>query len=92
MLTRSEGFDDSLLYAAVANGAKLVCSKVENRNIRVVLIAPRRGLVIMGAGAAQLRPSTQAVAAELFSKGIPVVAVARPASGTGVPKPQPGSV
>ncbi|PVH80050.1 Asparaginase/glutaminase [Cadophora sp. DSE1049] len=67
-----QGFDDSLLYAAVANGAK--------------------GLVIMGAGAAQLRPSTQAVAAELFSKGIPVVAVARPASGTGVPKPQPGSV
>ncbi|KAL5322799.1 hypothetical protein ACEPPN_010776 [Leptodophora sp. 'Broadleaf-Isolate-01'] len=67
-----QGFDHSLMHAAVANGAK--------------------GLILMGAGAAQLRPSTQAVAAELFSKGIPVVAVARPASGTGVPRPSIGSV
>jgi len=67
-------------------------SRVEIRSRYKVLIAPLRGLIIMGAGAAQLRPSTQAVAAELFRKGIPVVAVARPASGTGVPRPQSGSV
>ncbi|KAH7348399.1 L-asparaginase, variant [Rhexocercosporidium sp. MPI-PUGE-AT-0058] len=59
----------------------------------VYVVANRaKGLVIMGAGAARLRPSTQAVAADLLSKGIPVVAVARPASGTGVPRQFPGSV
>ncbi|EMR70592.1 putative l-asparaginase protein [Eutypa lata UCREL1] len=67
-----QGFDASLMYAAVANGAK--------------------GLVIMGAGAAQLSPSASAAAADLFSKGIPTVAVARPVTGTGVPSLYPGPV
>ncbi|RYP52951.1 hypothetical protein DL768_001945 [Monosporascus sp. mg162] len=67
-----QGFDASLMYAAVANGAK--------------------GLVIMGAGAAQLSPSATEAAEVLFNKGIPTVAVARPPSGSGVPKIYPGSV
>ncbi|KAH6893538.1 Asparaginase/glutaminase [Thelonectria olida] len=67
-----QGFDASLMYAAVANGAK--------------------GLVVLGPGAAQLSPSAQAAAAELFESGIPVVAVARPATGTGVPGRFPGSI
>ncbi|KAH7000112.1 Asparaginase/glutaminase [Ilyonectria destructans] len=67
-----QGFDASLMYAAVANGAK--------------------GLVVLGPGAAQLSPSAQAVAADLFSKGIPTVAVARPVTGTGVPGRFPGPI
>ncbi|RYP59852.1 hypothetical protein DL769_008367 [Monosporascus sp. CRB-8-3] len=67
-----QGFDASLMYAAVANGAK--------------------GLVIMGAGAAQLSPSATEAAEDLFNKGIPTVAVARPPSGSGVPKIYPGSI
>ncbi len=39
----------------------------------------------MGSGAAQLSPSAKVAAADLFSKGIPTVAVARPVTGTGVP-------
>ncbi|KAB5559589.1 Asparaginase/glutaminase [Coniochaeta sp. 2T2.1] len=67
-----QGFDASLMYAAVANGAK--------------------GLVILGAGAAQLSPSARAAATDLFSKGIPTVAAARPITGTGAPGPNPGPV
>ncbi|KAI1263923.1 Asparaginase/glutaminase [Xylariaceae sp. FL1019] len=67
-----QGFDASLMYAAVANGAK--------------------GLVVLGPGAAQLSPSAQAAADDLFSMGIPTIAVARPVTGTGVPDPFPGSV
>ncbi|KAI0400279.1 Asparaginase/glutaminase [Xylaria palmicola] len=63
-----QGFDASLMYAAVANGAK--------------------GLVMMGAGAAQLSPSARAAAEDLYnSQGIPTVAVTRAATGTGVPDP-----
>ncbi|RYO89192.1 hypothetical protein DL766_003598 [Monosporascus sp. MC13-8B] len=67
-----QGFDASLMYAAVANGAK--------------------GLVIMGAGAAHLSPSATEAAEDLFNKGIPTIAVARPSSGSGVPGVYPGSV
>ncbi|ORY01113.1 Asparaginase/glutaminase [Clohesyomyces aquaticus] len=67
-----QGFDASLMYAAVANGAK--------------------GLVILGPGAAQLSPNAQAAAKELFARGVPTIAVARPVSGTGVPGPYPGPI
>ncbi|KAF7549918.1 hypothetical protein G7Z17_g6057 [Cylindrodendrum hubeiense] len=67
-----QGFDASLMYAAVANGAK--------------------GLVILGPGAAQLSPSAQVAAADLFEQGIPTVAVARPVTGTGVPGRFPGPI
>ncbi|KAI0148417.1 Asparaginase/glutaminase [Xylariaceae sp. FL1272] len=67
-----QGFDASLMYAAVANGAK--------------------GLVILGPGAAQLSPSAQAAAEDLFSVGIPTIAVARPVTGTGVPDVFPESI
>lgn len=72
VLYGTQGFDASLMYAAVANGAK--------------------GLVVMGPGAAQLSPSGRAAAADLYTKGIPTVAVARPVSGTGAPGPYPGPV
>ncbi|KAI1758311.1 Asparaginase/glutaminase [Xylaria castorea] len=62
-----QGFDASLMYAAVANGAK--------------------GLVVMGPGAAQLSPSAQDAAADLYSRGVPTVAVPRTVTGTGVPGP-----
>ncbi|RYC64313.1 hypothetical protein CHU98_g1919 [Xylaria longipes] len=61
-----QGFDASLMYAAVANGAK--------------------GLVFMGPGAAQLSPSAYDVAVDLYSRGIPTVAVARTVTGTGIPE------
>ncbi|UPK96975.1 hypothetical protein LCI18_007910 [Fusarium solani-melongenae] len=67
-----QGFDASLMHAAVANGAK--------------------GLVVMGPGAASLSPGAREAAAELFKKGIPTVAVARPTTGTGVPSINPGPV
>ncbi|KAI1080535.1 Asparaginase/glutaminase [Whalleya microplaca] len=67
-----QGFDASLMYAAVANGAK--------------------GLVIMGAGAAQVSPNGQAVAKELYKQGVPTIAVARPVTGTGVPDPIPETI
>ncbi|KPM37600.1 hypothetical protein AK830_g8959 [Neonectria ditissima] len=67
-----QGFDASLMYAAVANGAK--------------------GLVLLGPGAAQVSPSAAAAAADLFAKGIPIVAVARPVTGTGVPGRFPGAI
>ncbi|KAI8723143.1 Asparaginase [Fusarium sp. LHS14.1] len=67
-----QGFDASLMHAAVANGAK--------------------GLVVMGPGAASLSPGAREAAAELFEKGIPTVAVARPTTGTGVPAINPGPV
>jgi L-asparaginase len=67
-----QGFDASLMYAAVANGAK--------------------GLVVLGPGAAQLSPSARAAAVDLYAKGIPTIAVARPVTGTGVPGPYPGPV
>ena len=51
-----------------------------------------RGLVIMGAGAASLSPNAQDAADDLFTKGIPIVAVARPVTGTGVPSLYPDSV
>ncbi|KAH9883932.1 Asparaginase/glutaminase [Xylariomycetidae sp. FL2044] len=63
-----QGFDASLMYAAVANGAK--------------------GLVILGPGAAQVSPSGQAAAEELYKQGVPTIAVARPVTGTGVPDPE----
>lgn len=50
-----------------------------------------RGLVIMGSGAAQLSPSAITAAADLFKKGIPTVAVARPVTGTGSPAVTPGA-
>ncbi|KAJ2988912.1 hypothetical protein NUW58_g313 [Xylaria curta] len=62
-----QGFDASLMYAAVANGAK--------------------GLVVMGPGAAQLSPSAQAAADDLYSQGIPTVAVPRTGTGSGIPDP-----
>ncbi|KAI1741758.1 Asparaginase/glutaminase [Xylaria scruposa] len=62
-----QGFDASLMYAAVANGAK--------------------GLVVMGPGAAQLSPSAQDAAADLYNRGIPTVAVQRTVTGTGIPGP-----
>ncbi|KAI1500869.1 Asparaginase/glutaminase [Biscogniauxia marginata] len=64
-----QGFDASLMYAAIANGAK--------------------GLVILGPGAASLSPSAEAAATDLLQKGIPIITVARPVSGTGVPNPFP---
>ncbi|KAI1770807.1 Asparaginase/glutaminase [Hypoxylon cercidicola] len=67
-----QGFDASLMYAAVANGAK--------------------GLVILGPGAAATSPSAGAAAADLYSQGIPTIAVARPVAGTGVPEPIPASL
>ncbi|KAF5011887.1 hypothetical protein FDECE_2020 [Fusarium decemcellulare] len=67
-----QGFDASLMHAAVANGAK--------------------GLIVMGPGAASLSPSARVAAEELFGKGIPTIAVARPVTGTGVPSITPGSV
>ncbi|KAL4876110.1 Asparaginase/glutaminase [Aspergillus karnatakaensis] len=67
-----QGFDASLMYAAVANGAK--------------------GLVIFGPGAAALSPSANEAAEDLFAKGIPTVAVARPVTGTGVPDLYPNAV
>ncbi|KAF7559138.1 hypothetical protein G7046_g5029 [Stylonectria norvegica] len=67
-----QGFDASLMYAAVENGAK--------------------GLVVLGPGAAQLSPSAIAAATDLFSQGIPTIAVARPVTGTGVPGPNKGPV
>ncbi|KAI0186704.1 Asparaginase/glutaminase [Xylaria flabelliformis] len=62
-----QGFDASLMYAAVANGAK--------------------SLVVMGPGAAQLSPSAQDAAADLYNRGIPTVAVQRTITGTGIPGP-----
>ncbi|KAI0179027.1 Asparaginase/glutaminase [Hypoxylon sp. FL1284] len=67
-----QGFDASLMYAAVANGAK--------------------GLVILGPGAAAVSPSAEAAAEDLYSRGIPTIAVARPVTGTGVPNPIPASL
>ncbi|KAI6084882.1 Asparaginase/glutaminase [Hypoxylon rubiginosum] len=67
-----QGFDASLMYAAVANGAK--------------------GLVILGPGAAAVSPSALAAAKDLYSQGIPTIAVARPVTGTGVPDPTPASL
>lgn len=52
----------------------------------------QRGLVVMGPGAASLSPDARVAAAELFEKGIPTVAVARPATGTGMPPITPGPV
>lgn len=46
----------------------------------------------MGAGAASLSPNAQEAAEDLFNKGIPTVAVARPVTGTGVPSIYPESV
>lgn len=82
------------MYAAVANGAKYVYQhiKPEGNSMALTSFLPLRGLVIMGAGAAQLSPSASAAAADLFSKGIPTVAVARPVTGTGVPSLYPGPV
>ncbi|KAI1343089.1 Asparaginase/glutaminase [Xylariaceae sp. FL0016] len=67
-----QGFDASLMYAAVANGAK--------------------GLVILGPGAAQISPSAEAAAEDLYSQGIPTISVARPVTGTGIPDPEPGTL
>jgi len=67
-----QGFDASLMYAAVANGAK--------------------GLVILGPGAAALAPNAIAAATDLFSKGIPTIAVARPVTGSGMPDIYPGPI
>ncbi|WVQ82532.1 hypothetical protein IAT38_004661 [Cryptococcus sp. DSM 104549] len=50
-----------------------------------------KGIVIMGAGAGQLSSSAVAAAAELKTKGIPVVASLRPVTGASVPKPYVGS-
>lgn len=46
----------------------------------------------MGPGAASLSPGAREAAVELSKKGIPIVAVARPATGTGVPSVNPGPV
>ena len=82
------------MYAAVANGAKCVhtspCLHKGLQELGTNLLF--RGLVIMGPGAAQLSPSAQEAADDLFGKGIPTVAVARPATGTGVPSLYPDSV
>lgn len=51
-----------------------------------------RGLVILGPGAAALSPSALEAADDLYSKGIPTIAVARPVTGTGVPDIVQGSV
>lgn len=67
-----QGFDATLMHAAVANGAK--------------------GIVHMGSGAASLSPSAREAAEALAKKGIPVVAVPRSVTGTGMPTPQPGPV
>ncbi len=45
----------------------------------------------MGSGAAQLSPNAKTAAADLFSKGIPTIAVARPVTGTGAPAVFPGA-
>ncbi|KAI1378037.1 Asparaginase/glutaminase [Hypoxylon crocopeplum] len=67
-----QGFDASLMYAAVANGAK--------------------GLVILGPGAAAVSPSALAAAEDLYSQGIPTIAVARPVTGTGMPNIYPDAL
>lgn len=77
------------MYAAVANGAKYVLLRIFKLKLKFTDYS-FRGLVVLGPGAAQLSPSAQAAAADLFSKGIPTVAVARPVTGTGVPGRFPG--
>ncbi|KAI0475508.1 Asparaginase/glutaminase [Xylariaceae sp. FL0804] len=67
-----QGFDASLMYAAVDNGAK--------------------GLVVLGAGAAQLSQDARAAAAVLQKRGIPTIAATRPITGAAPPDLYPGAV
>lgn len=56
------------------------------------MLTNHRGLVILGPGAAQLSTTATAAAAALYAEGIPTISVARPVTGTGMPKPFGGSV
>lgn len=46
----------------------------------------------MGPGAASISSSTREAADELYKQAIPIVLVARPATGSGVPEAVPGNV
>lgn len=51
-----------------------------------------KGLVILGAGAAQLSSDALAAADVLYKRGIPVIASTRPVTGAGAPGLSPSAV